>query len=118
LLSITRSRMQQPRWQLKKNGAVVVRKFLTGAETAELQSVVRAIYEAMAEIGTFVDADMENHFRRWNGVWLEHLPSLLEATIAISLPDTDGWSNLSSVGPRGFSATAGTSLHCDLSCRG
>jgi hypothetical protein len=71
--------MQQPRWQLKKNGAVVVRKFLTGAETAELQSVVRAIYEAMAEIGTFVDADMENHFRRWNGVWLEHLPSLLEA---------------------------------------
>jgi hypothetical protein len=70
--------MQEPRWQLKKNGAVVVQKFLTGAETAELQSVVRAIYEAMAEIGTFPDADMENHFRRWNGVWLEHLPSLLE----------------------------------------
>lgn len=71
--------MQEPRWHLKKNGAVVVRMFLTGAETAELQSVVRAIYEAMAEIGTFADAAMEHHFRRWNGVWLEHLPGLLEA---------------------------------------
>ena len=78
LLSMTRIRMQEPRRQLKKNGAVIVQKFLTGAETAELQSVVRAIYEAMAEIGTFADADMENHFRRWNGVWLEHLPGLLE----------------------------------------
>ena len=68
MLSMTWISMREPRWQLKKNGAVVVQKFLTGAETAELQSVVRAIYEAMAEIGTFADADMENHFRRWNGV--------------------------------------------------
>ena len=53
-------------------------KVSEGAETAELQSVVHAIYQAMAEVGIFPDAHMENHFRQWNGVWLEHLPGLLE----------------------------------------
>jgi hypothetical protein len=79
MLTITWISMREPRRRLKKNGAVIVRKFLTGAETAELQSVVRAIYGVMAELRTFADPDMENHFRRWNGVLLERLPDLLDS---------------------------------------
>jgi hypothetical protein len=77
LLSMTWISVREPRRQLKESGAVVVRKFLTAAETAELQSVARAIYVVMDELGTFADADLEHHFRRWNGVWLERLPDVL-----------------------------------------
>ena len=91
MLSITRIRMQQPRRQLKKNGAVIVRKFLTGAETAELQSVVHAIYEAMAEVGTFARCRYGKPLpavERSSG--LNICLAYLRPAIAISLPDTDG----------------------------
>jgi hypothetical protein len=66
-----------PRRRLKNNGAVVVRKFLPAAEAAELQSIAGAVYALLAVSEGLADPDLENHFRRWNGVWLERLPALL-----------------------------------------
>jgi hypothetical protein len=66
-----------PRDTLATDGVVILRRFLSGDETAELRAVVFAVYDEMDARRPLLSADLAEHFTAWKGVWTKPLPKFL-----------------------------------------
>ncbi len=63
---------------LQRDGAVVVRGLLNGSDAATLKYIAEAVYDLFASCAVIPDADLEQNYRDWNGVWLCALPQFLD----------------------------------------
>jgi hypothetical protein len=64
-------------WRLRRDGYIVLRQFLDPEEASALRGLVLSVYQLMPDCRS--PEHLADHFRRWDGVWLEELPAFLKA---------------------------------------
>jgi hypothetical protein len=65
------------KYSMWRHGAAVIRRFISVQESSELRDTVNTIYSVLADYPLIPDPDIEENFRRWNGVALSTLPDFL-----------------------------------------
>jgi hypothetical protein len=72
--------MNDPAGELATNGATIVPGFLSADRAAQLRQTVDEIYAHLESVQQFSNRRFGDSFRNWHGVWLKHLPAVLEHT--------------------------------------
>lgn len=63
---------------LQRDGAVVIFDFLDDGDARSLEGVVERVYALLASCADIGDAELEQNYRSWNGVWVQALPRFLD----------------------------------------
>jgi Phytanoyl-CoA dioxygenase (PhyH) len=77
---------KKPSAVLARDGAAIVRTFLSHDEASELKATVEDLFSALAACTGFANADMAHHYQSRQAIWLRELPAFLDANNRALLP--------------------------------